>query len=349
MPLYSQSYLVVVTDANLEANLIGKKIYSATKFKWIPIRDPTSKIKEEDQVYINMFNVWFNSRYFYFSYDIDLTNTLQQNLEKTNLGSTKVNHACRSVFFYNECYMKQFINTNNNDWIQPFITGFVSSKTCMVNNKQICLTLISRRDKSRAGLRFLQRGSDESGNCTNTAETEQILTINVENGYRVFSHMQLRGSMPFLWKQTPNLKWNPTFKVEVNTQKNAQAYSSHIKSLVKTYGECMFVNLIDKKGSQMLLGNKLEELNRQVPHPKIGLIWFDFHSECKNMKYENLSKLISQIHEQIEGNRYYEVTLQNTNIGMVNVPVLKQSGVIRTNCVDCLDRTNVVQSVIGRN
>ena len=25
--------------------------------------------------------------------------------------------------------------------------------------------------------------------------------------------------------------------------------------------------------------------------PKVDFVWFDFHRECKNMKYENLSKL----------------------------------------------------------
>lgn len=29
--------------------------------------------------------------------------------------------------------------------------------------------------------------------------------------------------------------------------------------------------------------------------------------------------------------------------------IQKQLGVFRTNCMDCLDRTNVVQSVLGRN
>ena len=29
--------------------------------------------------------------------------------------------------------------------------------------------------------------------------------------------------------------------------------------------------------------------------------------------------------------------------------IQSQNGVFRTNCMDCLDRTNVVQSVLGRN
>ena len=27
----------------------------------------------------------------------------------------------------------------------------------------------------------------------------------------------------------------------------------------------------------------------------MNLVWFDFHAECKNMKYENLSKLLDQV------------------------------------------------------
>jgi len=35
----------------------------------------------------------------------------------------------------------------------------------------------------------------------------------------------------------------------------------------------------------------------------------------------------------------------------IDTPIIKklQKGTVRTNCMDCLDRTNVVQSVIARN
>jgi len=41
-----------------------------------------------------------------------------------------------------------------------------------VNGKSVNLGLISRRDKSRAGMRFVQRGGDMEGNVSNFAETE---------------------------------------------------------------------------------------------------------------------------------------------------------------------------------
>jgi hypothetical protein len=42
--------------------------------------------------------------------------------------------------------------------------------------------------------------------------------------------------------------------------------------------------------------------------------------------------------------------MQTEDNGEVKVEELqKQEGVFRTNCMDCLDRTNVVQSVLARN
>ena len=35
-------------------------------------------------------------------------------------------------------------------------------------------------------------------------------------------------------------------------------------------------------------------------------------------------------------------------IGRDNSPVSTQKGVFRTNCIDCLDRTNVVQSLLSK-
>ncbi|KOB72019.1 putative sac1 suppressor of actin mutations 1-like protein, partial [Operophtera brumata] len=57
--------------------------------------------------------------------------------------------------------------------------------------------------------------------------------------------------------------------------------------------------------------------------PNVRYEPFDFHAECSGMRYHRLQVLIDRItHEQ--------------------------SGVFRTNCVDCLDRTNVVQSLLAR-
>ena len=164
---------------------------------------------------------------------------------------------------------------------------------------------MSRRDKSRAGLRFLNRGANKNGNVSNFAETEQILTIFGGEGYRIFSHMQVRGSIPFFWTQTPDCKWAPKVQIRQNVDLNKEAYKNHMKFCLNQYGEVTMINLIDNKpgGSQQKLGQKFSELDRENPSEHIKLIWFDFHAKTKGMKYSNLSELLEEIDNNIESNR----------------------------------------------
>jgi len=70
------------------------------------------------------------------------------------------------------------------------------------------------------------------------------------------------------------------------------------------------VNLIDKKGSQQKIGNKFTELLKQVNDNHVDYTWFDFHGECKKMKWENLSKLITIVDSELMGHGYFLATLQ---------------------------------------
>jgi len=61
--------------------------------------------------------------------------------------------------------------------------------------KNVNLVLISRRRFEMAGTRFNARGIDEDGNAANFVETEMI----VEFHKQIYSHVQIRGSMPLFW------------------------------------------------------------------------------------------------------------------------------------------------------
>lgn len=93
----------------------------------------------------------------------------------------------------------------------------------------------------------------------------------------------------------------------------------------------------------------------ELKDKELSYTWFDFHAECKNMKWENLSKLVDIVEEELKnyGNfmatikcGFYDRTNFNdpTNVTITSV----QKGSFRTNCMDCLDRTNVVQGVFSR-
>lgn len=89
--------------------------------------------------------------------------------------------------------------------------------------------------------------------------------------------------------------------------------------------------------------------------------WFDFHHECRNMKWKNISILISKIDSFLESKDYFRFLVEcapkkqditqtesKEDAKLISNITLLQSGCVRTNCMDCLDRTNVVQSVISK-
>lgn len=67
---------------------------------------------------------------------------------------------------------------------------------------------------------------------------------------------------------------------------------------------------------------------------------YDFHRECKNMQWHKLNALIDKISNEQDQFSFF---LMDRDKKLLSV----QTGVFRTNCIDCLDRTNVVQSMIA--
>ena len=109
------------------------------------------------------------------------------------------------------------------------------------------------------------------------------------------------------------------------------------------------LNLIDKKGSQKVIGTVFTNVVSALCREQISYVWYDFHYECRNMRYENMRGLLQQIEETVREFGWCEARVSAGEDIDRAVVVKRQTGVFRTNCMDCLDRTNVVQSVLGRN
>lgn len=217
--------------------------------------------------------------------------------------------------------------------------------------KSFLLTLVSRRSVKRAGVRYLRRGIDEEGSVANSVETEQILSVvdwDTDNDSKVYSFVQYRGSIPLFFSQSPySLKPVPVFYGSEET--NAAAFRLHFQHLAARYGNVQVASLVEKKGAEATIGALYEKyaqlLNDQGGidgrGTKLNFEWFDFHGRCKGMHFENVSMLFDTIGPTLNG--YGWTVSQGEQITQA------QGGVLRTNCMDCLDRTNVVQSACGRN
>lgn len=204
-----------------------------------------------------------------------------------------------------------------------------------VNGHYFSWILISRRSTKRAGTRLFCRGIDNQGNVSNFVETEQIVEYNGEK----ISFVQIRGSIPIFWYQTPNLRLKPRPRID-KTRDHLPPYLLHMDSLVMHYGKQVLVNLIDHRGAEDELEKAFAHTVSRAGSSNERYEAFDFHAECKKMRWDRLNILIDRLaHEQDEFGLFH---LRSGTL------VSAQDGVFRTNCVDCLDRTNVVQSMLAK-
>lgn len=213
------------------------------------------------------------------------------------------------------------------------------------SEKQFTLTVVSRRSIKRAGLRYLRRGIDEEGNCANSVETEQILSPKtVDPKSQVYSFLQIRGSIPVFFTQSPySLKPSPIF--QHSDEANFRALKKHFDQLNHKYGSLQIATLVEKHGVEAPIGEKyqkgVEAYNQEATEDnRVPFEWFDFHDACRGMRFENVQKLIETLKEQLDS---FGSTIEQD--GTVQS---RQKGVIRTNCMDCLDRTNVCQSSFAK-
>jgi len=215
--------------------------------------------------------------------------------------------------------------------------------------RDFLITLISRRSTKRAGLRYMRRGIDEDGYTANSVETEQILSTpswssSPPLGTKIYSFMQVRGSIPVYFTQSP-YSFKPVPVIQHSPDANYLAMKKHFTHLKQSFGSIQLVNLVEKHGPEAIVGDayadQVDRLNGEVPESeKVPFEWFDFHAVCRGMKFENVSQLLERLKDTLDE---FGSTVEAD--GKI---VRKQGGVTRTNCMDCLDRTNVCQSMFAK-
>lgn len=221
-------------------------------------------------------------------------------------------------------------------------TGTVKRRSMLVDStRPFLLTLISRRSVKRPGLRYLRRGVDDEGNTANMVETEQILSNLDWKSGKTCSFLQVRGSIPLFFSQSP-YSFKPVPQMQQSMETNFQAMKTHFTNLSSRYGSLQVASLVEKHNSEAQVGEEFEKnvvrLNGSggINERKVEFEWFDFHAMCRGMKFENVSLLIETLGPALDSfGASIEVSGELTS---------RQSGILRTNCMDCLDRTNVVQS-----
>lgn len=328
--LDSRLYLCVITDADIIGTLAKANIYEIKGIRILPfVHDPYDLEKEtiEKANIAKLFTTGF-----YFSYYYDLTRSMQRSKVDSNLH----NRADKSFYWNLELYSDFLVQSIDTQWLIPVIQGFISIDESTVDGHEAVLCLISRRSCDRTGTRYNCRGVDDEGNVANFVETEQILMY----GNKIYSYVQIRGSVPIYWEQTGI---TAQLSLTKSQDLSSVAFRHHISKIIHKYQHLTMINLLHgTKAHEKLLTQEFEnmfKLNRHYFDGKLVYQYFDFHSNCKNGRYQSVTELIKGLKEYFGCYKFYSQTSSRVEC--------TQKGVVRTNCLDCLDRTNVVQCYIG--
>ncbi|KDQ17280.1 hypothetical protein BOTBODRAFT_105836 [Botryobasidium botryosum FD-172 SS1] len=269
-------------------------------------------------------------------------------------------------------------------WVLPLVHGHVDQAKLKVLGRVVFVTLIARRSRHFAGARYLKRGVNEEGDVANEVETEQIVSEALTTAFyapppRTFpsgtlprvpntsytSYVQYRGSIPVYWTQDiTSISPKPPIDLTI-VDPFYTAASRHFDDLFKRYGvPIIILNLIKSREPQPRESKLLREygicveyLNQFLPEGKKMLYraW-DMSRAYKEKKQDVISYLEDLAEESIQltgffhsGPEPYSHYLKSQSEGLPYRGVMAlQNGVTRTNCVDCLDRTNAAQFVFGK-
>lgn len=314
-----------------------------------------SAVSDADEThYLSMFQLVQLSKNFYFSYSYNLTQTLQQNL---------TGHcAMETRFVWNAFLLSPLSGLLSGSWAVPIVYGVVDqSKMSVLGGKATYyLTLIGRRSRYMAGTRYLKRGIDACGNVANEIETEQIVHDAMATSFNVYgvhggplrphftSFVQHRGSIPLFWGQEMSgIAPKPAISIQI-VDPFFVATRRHFEQLCQRYASPVIaldlVKQNEKVPRESILLKEYDQairfLNSTNPgNPAIEHVAWDMAFASKSSSENVLETLAVMAEEMVE------------KLGIFfsgNPSKRVQRGIVRSNCIDCLDRTNAAQFMIGK-
>ncbi|CAG2113933.1 unnamed protein product, partial [Medioppia subpectinata] len=341
--LLAGPYLIVITKVSKVGEIYGQSVMKIDETEIIPFSRTTLHLTEDqnqyNKSYLNMIKTVLDSPYFYLSYTYDLTHTLQSlyNCGPDFMSKSLFERADKR-FVWNHWLLSELsVRSELSAYCIPVMHGFVNINAVTINRKLFVWTIISRRCVYRAGTRMFMRGIDSDGHPSNYVETEQI----VEYESSQSSFVQIRGSIPLHWTQLPDLRYKPPPQL-TQFANQLQSYHKHIDHLINNYGKICLINLVNHSGQELPLERAFKEVVRQSNSQFVRYESFDFHHECRKMRWDRLSILMDRIDNELKEFGYFLMSADRSALSL-------QEGVFRTNCIDSLDRTNVAQGLIAKH
>ena len=251
--------------------------------------------------------------------------------------------------------------------------------------RSLNLMLLARRSRHFAGTRYLKRGVSDRGKVANDVEHEQIIHDESTSPEGVFSsYLQLRGSIPTFWTQESSVTMPKPPIVLNRVDPTYQATQAHFDDLMRRYGSpIIVVDLVkqsEKREREVIVGNEfrnaIDYINCHIDDDHKILYCALDYSHISKHRNLNVSSSLNDVatwsvnqtgffcsnpqwkimeggsiepfdEEEKDSDSAEEERRLSQRLGGILFFPMEQMGILRTNCIDCLDRTNVAQFSAG--
>ncbi|XP_058761944.1 phosphoinositide phosphatase SAC8-like isoform X2 [Vicia villosa] len=332
------TYAIVITSRKEVGSFLGFPVYRLMSMRVLACNEAlkfsTPQEKRDEEYFLTLLKIVESMPGLYYSYETDITLNLQRRSKLVEGWMSKpLWKQADPRYVWNKHLMEELIEFKLDRFILPLVQGSFQTAELKPKDLSAKLTLISRRCTRRLGTRMWRRGANFEGDTANFIETEQLL----ETEDFSFSFLQVRGSVPLLWEQIVDLSYKPHLRV-INHEQTPNIVDRHFHDLSQRYGEIIAVDLTDKHGEegQLSAAYAAEMQNQQ----NVRYVPFDFHFHCGNSN-DGMKILYDQISEDFQKQRYFMIDRKGDILE-------EQKGIIRANCIDSLDRTNVTQCYMAQ-
>ncbi|KAD6120370.1 hypothetical protein E3N88_11641 [Mikania micrantha] len=346
--LLAGTYLLVITSSKEVGTYLGYPVFRVMSMKFLScnegLKNLTNQQKKDEAYFQTLLRIVEETPGLYYSYETDITLNLQRRYKMTDGWMSKpIWKQADPRFVWNMNILEELIeNKKILSYSIQFMIHSLNYKLSFqmgrlkLNNMTSTITLISRRCTRRLGTRMWRRGANLEGDAANFIETEQLLEY---DKFKSSFLQVVRGSIPLLWEQIVDLSYKPRLSL-IEHEDTPMVVKRHFHDIMQRYGNTIAVDLTDKHGNESQLS--LAYATEMEKLPDIRYVSFDFHQRCGGSNFESLKLLYEEIADDFEKQgRYF---LQSTEGELVE----EQKGILRSNCIDCLDRTNVTQSYLAR-
>uniref|UniRef100_A0A6N2KDN3 SAC domain-containing protein n=1 Tax=Salix viminalis TaxID=40686 RepID=A0A6N2KDN3_SALVM len=310
------TYMLVIISRKKVGEFLGFPVFRIAAMKFLPCNEAlkfsTAQEKRDEAYFMNLLKVVESTPGLYYSYETDITLNLQRRCKLAEGWMSKpIWKSADPRFVWNKSLLYELIEFK-----------------LKIKESSATVTLVSRRCTRRLGTRMWRRGANLEGDTANFIETEQLLEL---EGYR-------SSLLQFIILSIVDLSYRPSLRI-ISHEQTSNVVERHFHDLYQRYGDTMAVDLTNKHGDEGQLSTAYAAEMQKLPH--VRYVSFDFHHVCGNSNFDNLQILYNQISDDFQKQGYILIDAEGSILE-------EQKGIIRSNCIDCLDRTNVTQSLLGQ-